>query len=680
MTQDTTSARDKSYAAFISYSNKADESFAPALQSGMQRLAKHWRQRRSLEVFRDQTGLAVNSDLWDSIRSALDASGWFVLLASPKAASSRWVGMEIEHCVATKTADRILIVLTDGDLEWDSSIADFSASSTAAHPAMRNLFTQPPRIVDMKWAHKENDLTLRHPQFRDQVAEIVAAITAIPKDDLLESDVREQRRTARVVRVAVASLSVVALAAVAASAFAIVNQNTADRERDTAESAAQTAEQQAGIAVEEEGAAVEQARLARSRELAAQSVTLGQEWNQEYFEEVGGAEAPTADPAVAVLLAAQAWAIAPTAEAQGALITVTSSTGVLAGLVEPAYLDEDKGFPWFAQPEVASVSPNGALALRRDGSLVDTASEDVVPFEGDVVTVLSEVAWSSESTHAVYVSPTQTGTSTGGSATYGNLVLLDVTSGQSRTISSQQDICAQQCGAELALSPLGDVVAFRPATNGTGQDAFNPDRTELIVMSLDGANGAGPVQQTLQGPGFLRFSDAGDRLILSDGSLVHSLDPATLDPVQAPVSAASLTRWNFFNDDRALVSTPACGVGVADGSTYAVQATIEVTTSNDEGGPCGRGQDWWAEGGDAVIVQETPSCDLLSENCLVRWPVQGEELVSLVCGSVGRGLTPQEQERFEISTDDPPTCPAGADPKANQNTEADAQADEQVSP
>ena len=47
----------KRYAAFISYSHSADGAFAPALQDGLQRLAKPWNQRRILEVFRDQTGL-----------------------------------------------------------------------------------------------------------------------------------------------------------------------------------------------------------------------------------------------------------------------------------------------------------------------------------------------------------------------------------------------------------------------------------------------------------------------------------------------------------------------------------------------------------------------------------------------------------------------------------------------
>src|SRR5262245_65390175 len=86
----------KRYAAFISYSHGTDGAFAAALQNGLQRLAKPWNRRRALEIFRDQTGLAVSPGLWPSICAALDGSRWFVLLCSREAARSEWVGKEIE--------------------------------------------------------------------------------------------------------------------------------------------------------------------------------------------------------------------------------------------------------------------------------------------------------------------------------------------------------------------------------------------------------------------------------------------------------------------------------------------------------------------------------------------------------------------------------------------------------
>ena len=81
--------------AFISYSHAADGELAPALQRGLQQLAKPWTRRQALRIFRDDTGLSVNPALWQSITNALDESEYFVLLASPGAAQSEWVNREI---------------------------------------------------------------------------------------------------------------------------------------------------------------------------------------------------------------------------------------------------------------------------------------------------------------------------------------------------------------------------------------------------------------------------------------------------------------------------------------------------------------------------------------------------------------------------------------------------------
>ena len=43
------------YDGFISYSHAGDGRLAPALQEGLQRLAKRWNSRRALRVFRDET-------------------------------------------------------------------------------------------------------------------------------------------------------------------------------------------------------------------------------------------------------------------------------------------------------------------------------------------------------------------------------------------------------------------------------------------------------------------------------------------------------------------------------------------------------------------------------------------------------------------------------------------------
>ena len=60
------------YDGFISYSHAADGRLAPALQRGLQRLAKSWNSRSALRIFRDETGLSTNPHLWSAIEKALD--------------------------------------------------------------------------------------------------------------------------------------------------------------------------------------------------------------------------------------------------------------------------------------------------------------------------------------------------------------------------------------------------------------------------------------------------------------------------------------------------------------------------------------------------------------------------------------------------------------------------------
>lgn len=291
----------KRYDAFVSYSHSADGELAPALQAGLQRFARSWRQRRALEVFRDQTGLAVDPDLWGSICTAMDGSQWFVLLCSPDAARSEWVGKEIERWVATQGPDRLLPVVTEGTFVWDPVAGDIDlARSSAAHPALAGVFRAEPRHIDMSWARSETDLTLRNARFRDQVAEIAAPMHGTTKDELEGEDVRRQRNVRRLVRGAVAVLVVLTLAASASAAVAVRNGREAARQRD--EARAQRAE------------AERQAREATSQRLA----TLSQ----------------GATGSLQPLLAVQAHRMAATPQATGAMVVAatTRSDGVLTRL------------------------------------------------------------------------------------------------------------------------------------------------------------------------------------------------------------------------------------------------------------------------------------------------------------------------------------------------------------
>ena len=214
----------KTYHAFISYAHAGDEGFSAALQRGLQHLAKPWNRRRAMEVFRDETSLSASSGLEPSIRRALDASRWLVLLASPDAARSDWVSEEITHWVSTKGSGHLLVVVTEGTWAWDKSSGDLSAASTAAGQALRGVFTTEPKHVDMTWARHNADLTLRNANFRDQVATLAAAIREVSKEDIEGEDVKQQRRTRRIVRAVIAALTVLVLVASSLAIWANVER------------------------------------------------------------------------------------------------------------------------------------------------------------------------------------------------------------------------------------------------------------------------------------------------------------------------------------------------------------------------------------------------------------------------------------------------------------------------
>ncbi|MDH3279942.1 MAG: TIR domain-containing protein, partial [Gammaproteobacteria bacterium] len=161
--------------AFVSYSHAADGALAPAVQSGLQRFMRPWYGRRALRVFRDETGLAVDPALWESIVNALDQSRFFILFASPDSVQSPWVNREIEHWCATNKGERILPVVTDGEWIWDEAKGDFDWDrSTAVPPALKGAFDQEPRHLDLRWAREADQVDTRNPKFSDAIAELAA--------------------------------------------------------------------------------------------------------------------------------------------------------------------------------------------------------------------------------------------------------------------------------------------------------------------------------------------------------------------------------------------------------------------------------------------------------------------------------------------------------------------------
>jgi WD40 repeat protein len=223
--------RESRYAAFISYSRAVDGKLAPALQHALHRFAKPWFRLRAVRVFRDDASLSANLGLWPSIQGALDRSDFFILLASPEAARSKWVTKEIDYWLTKRRPENVLIALTDGEAFWDPAARDFDWDrTTVLGPSMRGRFDDEPRYVDLRWARNEENLSLTDGRFRNAVADLAAPLHGRPKDDLVGEDVRQHRRTVRTVRVVIATLSVLVLVAAGAAVVAIRQRQETQRQ------------------------------------------------------------------------------------------------------------------------------------------------------------------------------------------------------------------------------------------------------------------------------------------------------------------------------------------------------------------------------------------------------------------------------------------------------------------
>ena len=153
------------YNAFISFTHIADKETAKALQIALQKFAKPFYKRVALNVFRDEDEIAPGESLSDKIKDSLDNSEYFVLLASPASASNAsWVPREVEYWLEKHSSTRkdkenppnFIIVLTDGEIQWNNEDDDFNWNKTTALPdVLKKQFCEEPLYIDFRNIKKD---------------------------------------------------------------------------------------------------------------------------------------------------------------------------------------------------------------------------------------------------------------------------------------------------------------------------------------------------------------------------------------------------------------------------------------------------------------------------------------------------------------------------------------------
>ncbi|MCW5516167.1 eIF2A-related protein [Muriicola sp. Z0-33] len=187
------------YNAFISYSHEADNKFAPALQTALQKFAKPWYKKRNLEIFRDESSLSASPHLWDNITKALDQSEYLILLASPQSEKSEWVNKEVEYWLEHKPKDKavktILIALTEGEMIWDNANNCYqNPDNNSLPPVLDDKFKLEPFYIDLRQSKTEEDLSLNNPIFNKEVLKVAAKLHNKTPNDLASEEVTTHRK------------------------------------------------------------------------------------------------------------------------------------------------------------------------------------------------------------------------------------------------------------------------------------------------------------------------------------------------------------------------------------------------------------------------------------------------------------------------------------------------------
>ena len=218
--------------AFISYARASSTQIARELKSALEGFARKWNRARSTNVFLDDASLTASPSLDDAISGSLIGSTWLIVLLSEAAASSPWVNQEVAWWLEHKSAQNLLLVHVDGIVAWEAG-QGFSTDSTAVPPALRSLRSEP-RWVDATWFNSEASLKGEDPRFTDVILQLFCPIHQVDRGEAVALRDSRVRHAKRLARAAITGLSVLLIAAIASSVFAVGQMRTAQEQRDVA--------------------------------------------------------------------------------------------------------------------------------------------------------------------------------------------------------------------------------------------------------------------------------------------------------------------------------------------------------------------------------------------------------------------------------------------------------------
>lgn len=322
--------------AFISYHRKTDSDFAKALQTEAHRFSKPWYARRKIHLLRDDSDLDASPELWSQISALLDSSSHLILLASPGAARSKWVTKEISHWLSVASPDRLIIILTEGAIEWNDTKGDFDwTKTTSLPPELKGIFDLGLNYQDLRELKENLGARKRDPRMQNCVAGIVSTLTGVNKSDLIGQDIKNRRRAIALAWSGSVTLAAISIVTVVMAYMLLLQSRDLRTERDAAEAARAEAVGERKIAEKERQNALSQS--------IANEALLSLETSLDR----------------AALLSAQAYMVSPTPKSRQALHKVLQHAPLAIRLYHHS-------------------SPISDVSISNDGKLILLGGEDGV--------------------------------------------------------------------------------------------------------------------------------------------------------------------------------------------------------------------------------------------------------------------------------------------------------------
>jgi|GEM_PF-2506582 len=226
------------YKAFISYKHSGlSELHATFLEKYLRTYAKRTLQP-PLKIFRDEQQLKIGENLPERIKEALNSSDYLIYLASNEASESFWVRDELLYwCKSLKKADKLIIILIDGKIDFDIKNKKIDWENTTSIPnILKDYVDSIPLYADFRNFINESNITLQNIEYKNIINNISARLRGITPEEMNGEEIKIYKKNRFLRNAVIVIISVLGVISLITSIFAIYQRNIAINQRNKSNS------------------------------------------------------------------------------------------------------------------------------------------------------------------------------------------------------------------------------------------------------------------------------------------------------------------------------------------------------------------------------------------------------------------------------------------------------------